>query len=127
MQLRHLLLKPHLLKPPLSLQSSKPPLLLLKYLLLSFKHQRPKHLSFKHQRLRPRLSWPKLRPHPQPPRHHRVLLFQVVLLRANQRVTSLVKRRARLHHDPTHLVPIHRDRLLVERLVALLARRLVVR
>ena len=62
---------------------------------------------------------------------HRLLplvqLSQAVLLRANQRVTSLVKRRARLHHDPTHLVPIHRDRLLVERLVALLARRLVVR
>lgn len=59
-------------------------------------------------------------------------MFQVVLLRANQRVTSLVKRRARLHHDPTHLVPIHRARPLVERLaqqplVALLARRLVVR
>jgi hypothetical protein len=60
-------------------------------------------------------------------RLHRVLLFQVVLLRANQRVTSLVKRRARLHHDPTHLVPIHRARPLVEHLVALLARRLVVR
>ena len=56
-----------------------------------------------------------------------VQLSQAALLRANQRVTSLVKRRARLHHDPTHLVPIHRDRLLVERLVALLARRLVVR
>ena len=59
-------------------------------------------------------------------------MFQVVLLRANQRVTSLVKRRARLHHDPTHLVPIRRVRLLVERLaqqppVAPLARRLVVR
>ena len=131
MQLRHLLLKPHLLKP-LSLklrllQSSK-----LRSL-LSFKHQRSKHRSlllFNHQRLRPRLSWPKLQRPPRPPRHHRlrrVLLFQVVLLRANQRVTSLVKRRARLHHDPTHLVPIHRDRLLVERLVALLARRLVVR
>ena len=62
MQLRYLLLKPHLLKPPLSLQSSKPPLL-LKHLLLSFKHQRSKHRSlllFNHQRLRPRLSWPKL-------------------------------------------------------------------
>ena len=57
MQLRHLLLKPHLLKP-LSLklrllQSSK-----LRSL-LSFKHQRSKHRSlqlFNHQRLRPRLS-----------------------------------------------------------------------
>ena len=62
---------------------------------------------------------------------HRLLplvqLSQAVLLRANQRVTSLVKRRARLHHDPTHLVPIHRARPLVEHLVALLARRLVVR
>jgi hypothetical protein len=70
---------------------------------------------------------PKHLPHPKHHRLRRVLLFQVVLLRANQRVTSLVKRRARLHHDPTHLLPIHRDRLLVERLVALLARRLVVR
>ena len=54
-------------------------------------------------------------------------MFQVVLHHVNQRVTSLAKRRARLHHDPTHLAPIHRDRLLVEHLVALLARRLVVR
>lgn len=55
---------------------------------------------------------------------------QAALLRANQRVMSLVKRLARLHHDPTHLVPIRRVRLLVERLaqqrpVAPLARRLV--
>ena len=59
-------------------------------------------------------------------------MFQVVLHHVNQHVMSLVKRRARLHHDPTHLVPIHRARLLAEpraqqHLVALLARRLVVR
>jgi len=47
-------------------------------------------------------------------------------------VMSLVKRLARLHHDLTHLVPIRRVHLLVERLaqqppVAPLARRLVVR
>ena len=66
---------------------------------------------------------------------HRLLplvqLSQAALLRANQRVMSLVKRLARLHHDRTHLVPTRRVRLLVERLaqqppVAPLARRLVV-
>ena len=73
---------------------------------------------------------PRLLPHQLLLKHQRlplVQLSQAALLRANQRVTSLVKRRARLHHDPTHLVPIHRDLPPVERLVALLARRLVVR
>ena len=61
-----------------------------------------------------------------------VQLSQAEPLRANLHVMSLVKRLARLHHDPTHLVPIRRVRLLLERLaqqplVAPLARRLVVR
>ena len=78
---------------------------------------------------------PRLLPHRLLLKHRLpplVQLSQAALLRANQRVMSLVKRLARLHHDLTHLVPIRRVHLLVERLaqqppVAPLARRLVVR
>ena len=61
-----------------------------------------------------------------------VQLSQAEPLRANLHVMRLARLLVRLHHDPTHLVPIRRVRLLVERLaqrplVAPLARRLVVR
>ena len=70
-----------------------------------------------------------------PPKHlllPLVQLSQAEPLRANLHVMRLARLLVRLHHDPTHLVPIRRVRLLVERLaqrplVAPLARRLVAR
>ena len=56
-----------------------------------------------------------------------VQLSRVELLLANLHVMRLARLLVPPLHDPTHLVPIHRDRLLVERLVAPLVRRLVVR
>ena len=60
-----------------------------------------------------------------------VQLSQAEPLRANLHVMRLARLLVPLLHDPTHLVPIRRVRLLVERLaqrplVAPLARRLVV-
>jgi len=108
----------------------------------SFKRQWFKRQLFKHQLFRrlPRQSSKHLLRQLLKllllPRSHRLRLdrlSRVELHRAIQRVTSLVKRRARLHrvrllHVQTHRVPTPRARQLLEaHLVAPPARRLVVR